>query len=58
MPNITSRYNHNKMEEKGKNKSIIISQKTHEKLKSHCVKNGMKITPLVEKIINEFLSKN
>jgi hypothetical protein len=46
------------MEEKGKNKSIIISKPTHERLKSFCVENGMKITPLVEKIINEYLKKS
>jgi hypothetical protein len=44
-------------ETKGKNKSIIVSSLTHDKLKKYCVKNGLKITPLVEKIIIDYLHK-
>jgi hypothetical protein len=44
------------MENKAKNKSIIISGEAHEKLKSHCVEKGLKITPLVEKIITAYLA--
>jgi hypothetical protein len=42
---------------KGKNKSIIICEEIHEKLKRYCVGKGYKITPLVERMIIEFLER-
>lgn len=38
-------------------KTLHIPEKTHEKLKEHCEENGFKINKLVEKLINEYLSK-
>jgi len=42
---------------KSKRKVINVNEETYNKLKNHCIKNGLKIVWVIDKLINEYLNK-
>ena len=38
-------------------KTLMITDKTHKKLKSYCLKNNLKMKGIADQIINQYLAK-
>jgi|TARA_X000001382_G_scaffold60110_1_gene41358 hypothetical protein len=45
------------MKQKRTTKGLAVSERTHQKLKIYCVKNGVKLNETADKLIREALAK-